>query len=128
MKEVLLIDDEVRVGDALRFALVPHGFAVEQETTAAAGEEHARGRLPACILLDVSLGDADGLDLCRRLKADPATAAIPVLLLTGHVDAAAVARGLEAGADDYVSKPFTARELRARIESHLRRAPSRHDA
>ena len=110
------------MGAALRFALEPHGFHVEQETTAASGEARARDAPPDCVLLDVSLDDADGLDVCRRLKADAATAAIPVLLLTGHVDPASIARGLEAGADDYVLKPFTPRELRARIEAHLRRA------
>lgn len=124
---ILLIDDEARVGGALRFALAPHGFTVDQETGAVAGEERARRQRPDCILLDVSLGNADGLEVCRRLKADPATAAIPLLLLTGHVDAGSVARGLEAGADDYVSKPFTARELRARIDAHLRRASGATD-
>ncbi len=110
------------MGAALRFALEPHGFHVEQVTSAAAGEARARDTRPDCILLDVSLNDADGLDVCRRLKSDPRTAAIPLLLLTGHVDPASVARGLEAGADDYVPKPFTPRELRARIDAHLRRS------
>jgi DNA-binding response OmpR family regulator len=122
MPTILLIDDEARVGAALRFALEPHGFHVEQVTSAAAGEARARDAQPDCILLDVSLDDADGLDVCRHLKSDPRTAAIPLLLLTGHVDPASVARGLEAGADDYVPKPFTPRELRARIDAHLRRS------
>ena len=125
MPTILLIDDEPRVGAALRFALEPHGFSVEQEVAAGAGRQHVRDHPPDCILLDVTLGAADGLELCRDIKADPTSRSIPLLLLTGHVDAAAVARGLEAGADDYVSKPFTARELRARVESHLRRAAGR---
>lgn len=112
------------MGAALRFALEPHGFHVEQETTAASGEARARVAPPDCVLLDVSLDDADGLDVCRRFKADPATSGIPLLLLTGHVDPASVARGFEAGADDFVPKPFTPRELRARIEAHLRRNAS----
>jgi DNA-binding response OmpR family regulator len=120
---VLLIDDEARVGAALRFALAPHGIDVAQETTAGGGVDRARDDTPDCILLDVDLGGADdGLAICRTLKADPRTARIPVLMLTGLVDAESTARGFEAGADDYVSKPFTPRELHARIASHLRRA------
>ncbi len=122
MATVLLIDDEARVGAALRFALSPHGIDVVHETTAAAGLERARQSAPDCILLDVDLGDSDGLEACRALKADARTARIPVVMLTGMVDAASTARGFEAGADDYVPKPFTPRELHARIAAHLRRA------
>jgi DNA-binding response OmpR family regulator len=121
MTTVLLIDDEARVGAALRFALSPHDVAVVQETTAAAGVDRARSEQPDCILLDVDLGGADGLAVCRLLKSDAQTARIPVLLLSGLVDAAATARGFEAGADDYVPKPFTPRELHARIQAQLRR-------
>jgi two-component system, OmpR family, alkaline phosphatase synthesis response regulator PhoP len=122
MATVLLIDDEARVGAALRFALSPYGIDVVQETQAAAGIERARSGAPDCILLDVDLGGEDGLATCRTLKGDPLTARIPVLMLTGMVDAAATASGFEAGADDYVPKPFTPRELHARIAAHLRRA------
>jgi len=121
MPAVLLIDDELRVGDALRFALEPHGFTIAQELTAASGHETARRLGPDCILLDVTLSEEDGLDACRRLKSDPATSSIPVLMLTGRVDPASTASGLEAGADDYLAKPFTPRELRARIDAQLRR-------
>lgn len=121
MTDILVIDDEPRVGAALRFALAPHGFSVHQEVSAVAALKRVTKVRPDCILLDVGLQDADGLELCREIKAS-AAAQVPLLLLTGRVDAASVARGLEAGADDYVSKPFTARELRARIEAHLRHA------
>jgi DNA-binding response OmpR family regulator len=121
MPRLLLIDDEPRVGQALRFALGRHGFTVVQETTGDAGVEAARGVSPDCILLDVTLGPEDGLERCRSLKADPVTASIPVILLSGRADPASVARGLEAGADDFVPKPFTSAELRARIDSQLRR-------
>jgi DNA-binding response OmpR family regulator len=122
MATVLLIDDEARVGAALRFALSPHGVTVVQETTAGAGVERARRDQPDCILLDVDLGGDDGLAVCRQLKADAQTSRIPVVLLSGLVDAAATARGFEAGANDYVPKPFTPRELHARIQAQLRRA------
>lgn len=121
MATILVIDDEERVGAALRFALHPHGFDVTHERTAGAGEEAARRLRPDCILLDVTLEDADGVDVCRRLKDDPQTAGIPVLMLSGHVDAASTERGFQAGADDYIGKPFTPRELRARIDAQLRR-------
>lgn len=120
MPRLLVIDDEPRVGEALRFALARHGFSVTQETAGEAGVGRARRDLPDCILLDVTLGAEDGLDRCRSLKADPITAAIPIILLSGRADPGAVARGLAAGADDYVSKPFTSAELRARIERQLR--------
>jgi len=124
MATVLLIDDEARVGAALRFALQPRGIAVVQETSAAAGIARAQQDAPDCILLDVDLGADDGLAACRALKDDARTAHIPVVMLTGMVDAASTARGFEAGADDYVPKPFTPRELHARITAHLRRTPT----
>lgn len=122
MAKLLLIDDEARVGAALRFALGPHGDDIVQEQTAAAGVERARALRPDCILVDVDLGaGGSGLEVCRQLKGDPETATIPVIMLSGLVDPGSTARGLEAGADDYVAKPFTSHELRARISSHIRR-------
>jgi DNA-binding response OmpR family regulator len=121
MTSILLIDDEERVGGALRFALSSHGYEVVQERDARAGLERVRSAAPDCVLLDVDLGGDDGLDCCRTLKSDPTTSAIPVILLSGLVDPASMARGLAAGADDYIGKPFTPAVLRARIESQLRR-------
>ncbi|MGH7686904.1 MAG: response regulator transcription factor [Candidatus Dormibacteria bacterium] len=118
---VLLIDDEPRVGDALRFALERHGVAVTQELTGADGQESARREPPDAILLDVGLSGEDGIDRLRALKADPETQSIPVIMLSGRVDAASIAIGLEAGAEDYITKPFTPAELRARISHHVRR-------
>lgn len=96
-------------------------MTVTQELLGDEGEERARQDQPDCILLDVGLAGEDGIVRCRALKADPRTAAIPVILLSGRADAASIARGLEAGADDYITKPFTPAELRARIGSHVRR-------
>lgn len=121
MPRVLVVDDERRVGEALQFALGRHGFTISQEMTGDAAAGRARREAPDCILLDVSLGSEDGVERCRLLKADPVTAAIPVILLSGKADPESIARGLDAGADDYITKPFTPAELRARVERHLRR-------
>ncbi|WKB52340.1 response regulator [Eleftheria terrae] len=130
---LLLIDDDTRltgmVGDYLRQA----GYLVETAPTLRAARERLEAREPAidAVLLDLMLPDGDGLDLCRQLRAQARTRALPVLMLTARGEPMDRVVGLELGADDYLPKPFEARELLARVRALLRRssgAPAADDA
>ncbi|RPH55501.1 hybrid sensor histidine kinase/response regulator, partial [bacterium] len=95
-------------------------YRVETAADGAAGLEAARRICPDVVVADVMMPEMDGYELCRRLRADPAFATTPILLLTARAGSEALAEGLEVGADDYVVKPFSLRELEARIAAHLR--------
>ena len=119
---LLLIDDDARlvamVGDYLRAA----GFEVDTAPSLAAGRECLAARTCDALVLDLMLPDGDGLDLCRELRANPATRQLPLLMLTARGEPTDRIVGLELGADDYLGKPFEPRELLARIKALLRRA------
>jgi DNA-binding response OmpR family regulator len=119
MKSILLIDDEPAVADVAVFALRQAGFDVQVAGTLAEGRRLLQRRPVDLLILDLGLPDGDGLELCRDLRQ---TSRLPVLMLTcrdGELDRVL---GLEIGADDYVVKPFSTRELAARVRSILRRA------
>jgi CheY-like chemotaxis protein/AraC-like DNA-binding protein len=116
---VLVVDDEP---EGLRLMLeLMRGFGLDLATAlnAEVGLRNARRLLPDLILLDIMLPDGNGLELCRRLKARPETAEIPVIFLTARVDLADKVAGFGAGGLDYVTKPFAAQELLLRVLSHL---------
>lgn len=118
MKSILLIDDEPAVADVAVFALREAGFDVQVAGTLTEGKEVLDRRSVDLLILDLGLPDGDGLDFCRELRR---TSRLPVLMLTcrdGEIDRVL---GLEIGADDYVVKPFSPRELAARVRSILRR-------
>ncbi|MEY2890150.1 MAG: hypothetical protein RJA98_58 [Pseudomonadota bacterium] len=119
---LLLIDDDVRlstmVGDYLRQA----GFDVSTAGSLAAGREVLAAGVFDALLLDLMLPDGDGLDLCRELRANARTRALPLLMLTARGEPLDRIVGLELGADDYLPKPFEPRELLARVKALLRRA------
>jgi two-component system phosphate regulon response regulator PhoB len=120
-KSILLVDDEEDILELLRFNLMREGYAV---TCAADGEKAlslAWTGMPDLIVLDLMLPDIEGLEVTRRLKDDSNTAHIPILMLTAKGEEADVVTGLELGADDYVTKPFSPRILLARIRAVLRR-------
>ena len=118
---LLLIDDDARLtamlGDYLRAA----GLQVEAAATLAAGREAIASQSFDALVLDLMLPDGDGLDLCRELRADPRTRALPLLMLTARGEPMDRIVGLELGADDYLGKPFEPRELLARVKALLRR-------
>lgn len=120
---ILVVDDESSIRELLEFNLKKNGYEV---TTAADGRQ-ALKLAPGMdlILLDLMLPEVDGLTVCRQLKADERTASIPVIMLTAKAEEIDKVLGLELGADDYVVKPFSMRELMARIKAVLRR--SSHD-
>jgi two-component system response regulator RegX3 len=115
---VLLIEDEEAIAEPLAAALAREGFDVATEATAAAGVEAFRAGSPDLVLLDVMLPDGDGRDVLREIRSVSRT---PVVMLTARGDEMDRVLGLELGADDYVTKPFSAAELAARLRAVLRR-------
>lgn len=122
--QILLIDDDVRLSTMIAQYLGNNAYQVSTYSTGQTGLQAAQRGSWDLIILDLMLPDADGLDLCRQLRAQPQTAAIPILMLTARGDATDRIIGLELGADDYLPKPFEPGELRARIKAILRRSRS----
>jgi len=119
---VLVADDDADIRDLVAFKLEQAGFeviAVEDGQTAL---DQARGRQPTLAVLDVSMPGLSGIDVCRMLRSDPATAGMLIIMLTARVQEQDVEGGFSAGADDYVTKPFSPRELVSRIQALLSRA------
>lgn len=121
-RTILVIDDEPDMVRLLDYALTKANYLVIRAGDGEAGLAAARKHAPDLILLDVMMPGMDGLDVCRRLKADPLTASALVLMLTAKAEEGDRVLGLELGADDYVAKPFAMKELLARIKALLRRA------
>jgi len=119
--KILVVDDEPEAVELLEFNLKKAGFEVIAATDGAQAIRQARSGLPNLIVLDLMLPEIDGLEVCKMLRRDPATARIPIIMLTAK--AAEVDRivGLELGADDYVTKPFSPRELVLRVNKVLQR-------
>ena len=117
---LLIVDDDVRLHVVFATLLEGEACQLVFATGGWQGLEQARLCRPDLILLDVILPDLDGLEVCRRLRADPQLGAVPILLLTALNDKAARLAGLAAGADDFIPKPFDATDLRARVRSTLR--------
>jgi len=121
---VLVIEDEPDVLDLLRLHLRKAGYAVVEASDGVDGLKKAREKHPAAIILDLMLPEMRGEDVCRQLKGRDATARIPIIMLTAKVRAEDRVAGLELGADDYLTKPFSPRELILRLQLLLQRARS----
>lgn len=119
---ILVVDDEPDVQRLVKFRLESEGYVVSIGKNGWEALDAIRERRPNLVIADLSMPHLDGFGLLRRLRADPTTAALPVLLLTARDRAIDLAIGLEAGADDYMSKPFEFLELVARVKALLRRA------
>ena len=119
---VLVVDDEPDVVDLVRYRLRGAGMTVLVATDGLGALKAAREHRPDLVVLDLMLPHMNGEEVCRQLRADRDTAAIPVLMLTAKGEPTDRIAGLEAGADDYLSKPFSPRELILRAEAILRRA------
>jgi DNA-binding response OmpR family regulator len=114
-----VVEDESTIADLLRLYLTREGYGVHVERDGRAGLAAARSLSPVAIILDVGLPEIDGTEVCRRLRADDDW--VPVLFCTARDDEIDRVLGLELGADDYITKPFSPREVVARVKSVLRR-------
>lgn len=120
---ILVVEDEAAIADTVLYALRSEGYPAEHCLLGLEALQRAAQGDVALLVLDVGLPDLSGFEVCRRLRAagDPAVAALPVILLTARSDEVDRVLGLELGADDYVAKPFSPRELVARVRARLRR-------
>jgi two-component system alkaline phosphatase synthesis response regulator PhoP len=117
---ILVIEDDKNVSEVLRYSLEKENYRVLIAENGKSGYEQAARTAPSLILLDVILPGMNGWEVCDRLKADPALRDIPVIMLTEKSTVEDRVRGLDTGADDYVPKPFSPRELMARVRARLR--------
>jgi two-component system phosphate regulon response regulator PhoB len=118
---ILVVEDEPAIQELVAYACRTHGFAVSRADTVRAAREAIAAQLPDLVLLDWMLPDRSGIELLRELRAAERTKALPVIMLTAKGAEADRVTGLDAGADDYVVKPFSPRELVARIRAVMRR-------
>ena len=117
---ILLIDDDQEVAKIVVRFLRSEGYDIQYATSGQAGLDIIERENPDLLLLDVSLPDINGFDICRHLRSDPRTEQLNILMLTGRGSVDARVAGLESGADDYLTKPFDPQELLARIQAQLR--------
>ena len=122
-KQILIIEDEPDIQELLSFNLDNNGYKVYTASNGEKGLEIARKEHPDLILLDLMLPGIHGLDVCRIIKSDQETSGISIIMLTALGQEEDIIKGLETGADDYVTKPFSLQVLEARIKSVLRRVP-----
>jgi two-component system, OmpR family, alkaline phosphatase synthesis response regulator PhoP len=121
-RTILVVDDEPRIVELARDYLEHAGFDVVTAADGPSGLAAARDKAPDLVVLDLGLPGLDGLDVTRQLRQGQSTAALPILMLTARDDELDKLLGLELGADDYLTKPFSPRELVARVKAVLRRA------
>ena len=122
-KQILIIEDEPDIQELLSFNLDNNGYKVYTASNGEKGLEVARKEQPDLILLDLMLPGINGLDVCRIIKNDQDTSGVSIIMLTALGQEEDIIKGLETGADDYVTKPFSLQVLEARIKSVLRRVP-----
>jgi two-component system phosphate regulon response regulator PhoB len=120
-KQILVIEDERPIREMIAFGLRRAGFEVREAADARSGRAEVANKLPDLLLVDWMLPDTSGLEFTRALKRDRETRELPVILLTARAEEGDKVAGLEGGADDYITKPFSPRELLARINAVLRR-------
>jgi two-component system phosphate regulon response regulator PhoB len=126
-KSVLVVEDESAIREMIAFGLQRAGFKVLEAADCASARVAIANRVPDLILLDWMLPDISGIEFARALKREQNTREIPVIMLTARADEEDKVRGLDSGVDDYVTKPFSSRELVARIKAVLRRAAPEGD-
>lgn len=126
---IAVVDDEQDIAELVAVNLKKHGYRVKEYSTAASFFRGVKNTRPDLVVLDLMLPDMDGFEICKKLKADGGLSSIPVIMLTAKTDETDKVLGLELGADDYVTKPFSPRELAARVKVILRRheeKPGKH--
>lgn len=126
-ESILVVDDEEDILDLVEYNLAKDGYRITCAASGEAGLKAARSQLPDLIVLDLMLPGLDGLEICKRLRADSKTQHVPIIMLTAKGEEADIVTGLELGADDYITKPFSPRVLAARVKTVLRRKTSEPD-
>ena len=122
MAHILVVEDDHDIAELIALYLEKAGHSVDRLTSGATVMPKLRGRATDLVILDLMLPGMDGLLVCQAMRADTATAGIPIIMLTARGEEADRIKGLELGADDYVTKPFSPKELVARVAARLRRA------
>lgn len=120
-KHIVVVEDEIDILEVIEYNLVREGYQVSVARDGTAGLKKIRKKKPDLVLLDLMLPGIDGLEICRLLKSKPKTSSIPIIIVTAKDDESDIVLGLGLGADDYVSKPFSPKELVARVKAVLRR-------
>jgi DNA-binding response OmpR family regulator len=123
MARILIVEDDDRIRETTRILLEDEGHTVDEAATGEEGLAAVESHPVDCVLLDLLLPGRDGFDICREIRA---ASTVPVIMLTARTDTYDLVAGLEAGADDYVTKPFEPKELTARIRAQVRRNRIRH--
>ena len=118
---IIVVEDDEDIADTIRYNLEREGYMVRTAPTGETGLDLILGSPPNLVLLDVNLPKMNGFELCRLLRSEPKTAKLPILMLTARNSESDKVLGLRLGADDYLTKPFSIRELAARVEAILRR-------
>jgi two-component system alkaline phosphatase synthesis response regulator PhoP len=120
--QILVVEDEEDILELVSFNLKKEGYKVKGVTSGEEALIEVRRKIPGLIILDLMLPGVNGFDVCKSLKGDPKTKAVPIVILTARSEEADIVIGLELGADDYLTKPFSPRELIARVRAILRRS------
>ncbi|MBL8385803.1 MAG: phosphate regulon transcriptional regulator PhoB [Burkholderiales bacterium] len=123
---ILLVEDEPAILDLLEFTLAPKGYSVRRTMDAAAALAAVREALPDLMIVDWMLPGESGVQLARAMRSDARTKGLPIIMLTARAEESDKIAGLDAGADDYITKPFSPRELLARVNALLRRRAPEH--
>ena len=121
-KQILVVEDEEDILELVSFNLKKQGYQVRGVTSGEEALQEVRRKIPSLIILDLMLPGVDGFDVCKSLKNNPRTKTVPIVMLTARSEEADIVIGLELGADDYLTKPFSPRELIARVRAILRRS------
>ncbi len=130
MKTVLVLDDDADIRDVVTWKLAHAGYATQAAGDGRTGlalalDGDASGTLADLVLIDWTMPGLTGIEICRRLRANPATARLPIIMLTARAQETEVERGFAAGADDYIKKPFSPREMLSRVQAVLARSEIR---
>ena len=128
MATILVVDDEEPIQELLRFNLAKEGYLVRVAKDGREALNHVVNDQPDLIVLDLMLPGMDGLEVCRKLRSNPKLQQIPIIMLTAKGEEIDKVLGLELGADDYMTKPFSPRELLARIKARLRRLNTQEES
>lgn len=125
-EKILIVDDEEHIIELIKFNLENNGYKVICANNGNDAVKLAKSEIPQLVLLDLMLPGLDGYDVCREIRKDPSISTVPVIMITAKGEEIDKILGLELGADDYITKPFSIREMMARVKAMLRRAKTQY--